>query len=373
MIRHRLSPRADWQAKVEEHGLVFHTIEGKTYWDESAAYELSAAQVDTLEAAANEVHARCVDAAQHIIDKKLWARLAIPATAVPEILSSWDHDDPSLYGRFDFAWDGKGPPKMLEYNADTPTALLEASVIQWQWLKDFRPAADQFNSIHERLITAWQEVASDTIHFACVGESAEDSMTTHYLRDTCEQAGKQSVFLDMSEIGWNPQARRFIDPQHRFVEKLFKLYPWEWMWSEQFAEHLPGQGHRFIEPIWKMLWSNKALLTVLYELFPQHPNLLPAADSPEKLGPSYVRKPKLSREGANIELLQDGQVIASSGGDYGEEGFIYQQAYPMPNMDGSYPVFGVWMIGGEASGLGIREDSGPITTNLSRFVPHFMG
>jgi glutathionylspermidine synthase len=36
-----------------------------------------------------------------------------------------------LYGRFDLAYRGDGPPKLLEYNADTPTALFEAAVVQW--------------------------------------------------------------------------------------------------------------------------------------------------------------------------------------------------------------------------------------------------
>jgi glutathionylspermidine synthase len=373
MIRHSITPRPDWREKVESDGLLFHTIEGGTYWDESACYELSSAQVDELEAAANEVHARCVDAAQHIIDHKRWADLSIPEAAIPEILSAWDHDDPSIYGRFDFAWDGSGPPLLLEYNADTPTALLEASVIQWQWLQETRPDADQFNSIHERLIAAWQEEPSERIHFACVTESAEDSMTTRYLQDTCEQAGKETMFLDMTQLGWNPQARRFIDPEEGFVERVFKLYPWEWLWGEEFSQFLTGQGHRFIEPMWKMLWSNKAILTVLHELFPKHPNLLPAKLSPDGLGDTFVKKPKLSREGANIEWHEKGQVIAASAGDYGLEGYVYQKAAKMPCFDGNYPVLGVWMIGGEAAGLGIREDKGPITTNLSRFVPHFMG
>ena len=53
-----------------------------------------------------------------------------------------------------YPYDGKAPPRLLEYNADTPTALLEASVAQWFWLQDCFPTADQFNSIHERLIDA---------------------------------------------------------------------------------------------------------------------------------------------------------------------------------------------------------------------------
>lgn len=74
------------------------------------------------------------------------------------IVWSWNEEPPAIYGRFDLAYDGIHPPKLLEYNADTPTALLEASVVQWYWLQDVFPKDDQFNSIHEHLVAKWKEL-----------------------------------------------------------------------------------------------------------------------------------------------------------------------------------------------------------------------
>ena len=125
----------------------------------------------------------------------------------------------------------------------------------------------------------------------------------------------------------------------------------------------------WIEPVWKMLWSNKALLPILWQLYPDHPNLLPAYFEPHNA--NYVQKPKLSREGANIAIVQNGQIVQSTGGNYGDAGFIYQDIAQIPNMDGNYPVIGSWIIGGEAAGMGIRESSSMITDNVSRFVPHY--
>ncbi len=57
-----------------------------------------------------------------------------------------------------------GPAKLLEYNADTPTSIFEAAVFQWTWLEQaierniIPKRADQFNSIHERLIDAWKKL-----------------------------------------------------------------------------------------------------------------------------------------------------------------------------------------------------------------------
>jgi len=161
MRRVAIEAREDWQQKVEAVGLTFHTLDnGDPYWDESAAYEFSASEIDTLEAAGNTMQAMCLAAAQHIIDNKRYAELEIPEAAIPAIEWAWNNEPPALYGRFDFSWAGtksEEHPKLLEYNADTPTSLLEAAVVQWHWLKAMPQELvsanpDQFNSIHEKLI-----------------------------------------------------------------------------------------------------------------------------------------------------------------------------------------------------------------------------
>lgn len=126
-----------------------------------------------------------------------------------------------------------------------------------------------------------------------------------------------------------------------------------------------------LEPAWKMLLSNKGLLPILWEIFPDHPNLLPAYEGAERLGACYVAKPKLSREGANIARIEGGVVVEETEGGYGAEGRVYQALAAIPSFEGNHPVCGVWIVDHEPAGLGIREDCRLITSNLSRFVPHF--
>ena len=373
MKRLTLAPRSDWREKVEQLGFTYHTHETGPYWDEGVYYEFSAREVDELEAAANTLHELCLEAAQVVVDRGWWSRLGIPEQAVSTILDSWNRDDPSVYGRFDLAYDGAQPPKLLEYNADTPTALIEAAVVQWYWLRERFPASDQFNSIHERLIEAWRNVAAGCVHFAAVRDLPEDFQTITYLMDTCGQAGFATRWIAIDELGWDEGKARFVDREEAAIEALFKLYPWEWMWHEPFAKFLPPSKNLFVEPPWKLLLSNKGLLPVLWELFPGHPNLLPAFETAEaSLGGNYVKKPRFGREGANISLVERNLVVEENAGDYGEEGFVYQALAPVPTLTGNRPVMGVWMVNHAACGLGIREDERRITGNLSRFVPHVL-
>ncbi len=386
MQRIPITPRNNWQQTVESQGLIFHTLEnGIPYWDESAAYQFTTAEIDTLEAAGNKLQAMCLAAAQHIIDEKRYAELDIPESAVEAIEWAWNNEPPALYGRFDLAWAGaqsSEAPKLLEYNADTPTALLEAAVIQWNWLEAMPHSLvsakpDQFNSIHEKLIAKWKDIApylSKPIYFAAL-DTAEDQLTATYLRDTAQQAGLDTRQIFMQEIGWNDSQQAFVDLDDHPIFSIFKLYPWEAMLNEEFGPHALATYPvvRWIEPIWKMLLSNKGILPILWQLYPNHELLLEshfADDRNAAALKNYVRKPLISREGANITLIRDNAAVVSTEGPYNGKQIV-QALAPSAIFENRHTILGLWMIDQDCCGMGVRESFSPITGNLSSFVPHF--
>jgi glutathionylspermidine synthase len=373
MERISITPRRDWVERVESVGMLYHTIDGELYWDESACYCFDSDEIDRLEAATAELHRLCLEAVDNVIRRDLFDSLGIPEQFRPLAIRSWEMDEPSLYGRFDFAFNGEGEPKLLEYNADTPTSILEASVVQWFWLQDRYPHADQFNSIHEKLIAFWRGwpyLGRDIVHFACAADSVEDLGNLEYLRDTAVQGGFATKRLLMEEIGWDPAAGQFVDLEDEPIRTLFKLYPWEWLVREEFGPCLATAPIRLIEPAWKMILSNKGILPILWRMAEGHRNLLEAHLDDCPMTGDYVRKPLLSREGENIVIRRNGEWIGTPG-TYGEEGYISQRYARLPCFDGNYPVIGSWVVGGEPAGIGIREDRSEITTNCSRFIPHY--
>jgi len=394
MQRLTLQPRPNWQATVESQGFHFHSIDDQPYWDESVCYLFTAAEIDQLEAATYALNDLCLQAVQHVIDNNLFHLFQIPPQFVPWVIQSWDRDEFTLYGRFDLAYDGRNPPKLLEYNADTPTSLLEAAVIQWFWFKEVeqnpsafsgqlqsRSTLDQFNSLHDRLIEAWRAYApiidarrasapalfNPTMYFSSISGSIEDFMTVTYLRDTATQAGLATEYLPIEQIGFNHPRSLFVDTRERPIHNIFKLYPWEWMIREQFSPVLLQTLVHWLEAPWKMILSNKAILPILHELFPDSPHILPASFEP--LPGPHIRKPILSREGANIAMIIGGKTVIETPGPYTGP-YVYQQLQPLPDYQGNLPVIGSWLVNGYACGIGIREDTSPITGNTSRFVPH---
>lgn len=376
MRRQTIQPRHDWQRIVEGQGLIWHGADEEPYWDEGAYYAFEADEIARIEAAAEAVYALLIQAGDRILgDPAMLARFGIPDWCHAAIRESWHAEPPALnYGRFDFGYDGSGDPKLFEYNCDTPTSMLEAAVIQWDWKEVVFPALDQFNSLHERLIDRWAEIAprvpGQRLWFTHSADpSHEDTITTTYMRDLAAQAGLETHALIIDDIGIDAEGR-IVDGDDYLIDAIFKLYPWEWIVEEEYGReivrHLPQTI--WIEPIWKMLWSNKAILAVLWEMFPGHPNLLAASWDAAGAGPSYVAKPMLAREGANIEIVAAGAVLDRNEGAYAGP-MVYQQLYPLRDFGRGYPVLGVWTVDGKAAGMGIRED-GLITGNLARFVPH---
>ena len=409
-----LEPRPDWQAKAEALGFDWHSAPTPddavgTYWDESAYWRLTADEVDVLEAATTELHTMCLAAAEQAIGRRLLPHFGFDPKTIALIEDSWrrrDTGQPGLYGRFDLAFAGDGPPKLIEYNAETPTGLYEAAVVQWAWAEERFPESDQFNSIHEGLVEAWQKIReglpqSDheaaALHLTCLMPHAEDEGTLRYMLDTALEAGWTAKTIAAADIGWSTPADaakgkesggHFTDLQERQISTLFKIVPWDWLLADDCGTHLARSGLdgrlTVIEPAWKMVLANKAILALLWEIYPDHPYLLPAFMDRAAFaaGTTIVAKPLLGREGANVSIgvigeggALQGAPIASTAGPYGAEGYVYQALAPLavgvdPAGQTHHAVIGSWVIDGISRGIGIREETGLITHNRSRFVPH---
>ncbi|SCA55665.1 putative enzyme [Candidatus Terasakiella magnetica] len=382
MHRIEIEERSNWQDLAKEVGFQFHTIDGEKYWDESVCYRFTLEQIEThIEDPTAELEQMCFEVVERVInDESLLQKFAIPRHYWDFVRQSWLNREKNLYGRMDFSYDGSGPAKLLEYNADTPTSLYESAAFQWVWLEQameqglIPPDCDQFNSLHEAMVGAFGTMEiKDTLHLAACQGSLEDEGTVRYIEECANQAQIETHFIHMEEIGIDEQGR-LTDLHDHVITNLFKLYPWEWMMQDEFGAAMADCGATFIEPAWKTVLSNKAILPVLWDMYEGHPNLLPAyfSDDPKasSLSGGFVQKPLFSREGANVTIHQDGEAIESVTGPYGEEGSIVQALHPLPIFEGNHTVIGSWLVASQPCGMGIREDNSAITKDTSRFIPH---
>ena len=358
---------------LELEGFIFHNLDGQ-YWNNQAYYIFSPQQCEVLKAAAEEVHQMCRAAVEHIVKSCDYEPYALSPEAFALASDSWRRKDPHLYGRFDFAWSGNGAPKLLEYNADTPTSLLEAGKIQQTWLNSaLNSNVRSFSNIAQLLSERFAELipAGKNLYLSCLKDNIEDECNVLFMQERAILAGVDAKFCFIEDLVWDAISQTFCDSSGAKIDYLFKLYPWEWLVRDDYFSVLGLSQTKFIEPAWKMLLSNKALLAVLWKLFPNHPNLLQASFSADEINSaSLVTKPILGREGANVTIMSAKETIAQSGGAYQNIKNVYQEYYEVPCLDNHYATLGLWMIADKCAGMGIREDAGLITKNTSLFVPH---
>ena len=285
--------------------------DGSHYWSDNVAYEFTLAEIDYIEDATNELHAMCIDFVADEVKQGDYAHYRFTDLQKKLIEQTWAKNVPHLYGRFDFGYDGENL-KMFEYNADTPTSLLEAAVVQWQWLEQIEGLAhrDQFNWIHEELLNRFQFIQQQTglkdFHFSAMQEAGrEDWGNIDYLADVAYNAGWHIHQLAIEDVGYDKDSQQFLDLNNQPIDCLFKLYPLEWMTTTEYAPHMLNSSTTFIEPAWKLLLSNKVLLAKLWQKYPNHPLLLPAYFSKHDITDRqsiWVKKPTLGREGANVSI-----------------------------------------------------------------------
>ncbi len=391
MVRlHPIKPLDD--ATLEEIGFTWHTdSDGSKYIGDELVI-LAHEEAEEYYKAANELYDMYVEAAEYVIKNDLFFELGIPFNLIDIIKKSWENDVHwHIYGRFDFAGglDGK-PVKLLEFNADTPTALFETAILQWALLKyNNLDEASQFNNVYEaitdnfkRLVTLYDDPAKFEefyegwkILFSCIEGNDEEEATTRLLQQMASDAGFATEFEFIHNVKFDENG--IYDINDNKFEYWFKLYPWEDIAIEEpelattLTTIVKNQEAIVLNPAYTLLFQSKGMLKILYDLFPDSPYLLKTSFTPLE-GIKQVEKPLFGREGANIKIIdENGTVVKETDGEYDNFNKVYQEYVELPkDAKGNAYQAGVFFAY-EACGAGFRR-GGEILDNMSKFVGHIL-
>ncbi len=374
---------------LESMGLTWHTDMDNTSYLSDELIHISEGEAELFYEAGNELYDMFIEAGEYVIKNDLFFELDIPPSLIGAIKQSWEEDIHwHLYGRFDLAGGLDGTPiKLLEFNADTPTMLYESALMQWALLKhNGLDEEAQFNNIHnalsenfKRLITLEDDTSRFEelyegwkILFSCISDSYEDITTTRFLEYIAKESGFACGFAPIDEVHFSPTEG--LSHNGINYEFLFKLIPWENIAIDEpelallISEMMQNHNTIFLNPAYTLLFQSKRMLKILWDLFPNHPLLLPADFSPLQ-NIKQVCKRAFGREGANIEIFNaQGQSIESKSGIYGNHKPVYQAFYELNTHNGAFYQPNVFFAY-ESCGLGFRK-GGLIIDNYSKFVSH---
>ncbi len=374
---------------LESIGFYWHTDPDQTPYVASEIVEISTDEADAYYEAANELYDMFAEAGDYVIENELFHEIGIPFNLIDAVKMSWDNDVHwHLYGRFDFAGgiDGK-PIKLIEFNADTPTALFETSILQWAMLKlNNMEESHQFNNLYEalgdnfkRMILMEEDVSTFDEHyegwkilFSSVKDNEEEESTVKLLQTIANEAGYVTEFAYIEDVEF---AEDGVFYKGQSYEYWFKLIPWEDIAIEEselamlLTQIMRNQKAIILNPAYTLMFQSKAFMKILWDLYPNHPLLLETSFDPLE-GKAQVEKRIFGREGANTVIVdKDHKVMAETDGEYGEFGVIYQEYAQLPtDTKGDSYQAGVFFAY-EGCGLGFRK-GGLILDNYSKFVGH---
>ncbi|MDH3418796.1 MAG: bifunctional glutathionylspermidine amidase/synthase [Gammaproteobacteria bacterium] len=354
-------------------------------------YCLSESALAELRRATNELHALFLHATNYVLDSdSRLARFNIPRALWPKIRQSWNNRRTQMItGRFDFSLSERGL-KVYEYNCDSASCHMEAGKIQGRWARHFGcdDGSDPGRQLHERLRDAWRHSDVDSVLHIMQDDDPEETYHALFMQEAMEAGGISSkIVRGISDFRWAEDGG-ILDADGVPVRWVWKTWAWETALDQLRAEceddeiRLPPRragadpkpAPRLVdvllrreimvyEPLWTLIPSNKAILPVLWQMFPDYPYLLNSSYelTDELRAGGYVEKPIVGRGGANISMFDgDLNLRAETGGQFDDRDQVYQELFALPFVGGYNVQVSTFSSAGRYAGACVRVDESPV-------------
>ncbi len=372
-------------------------------------FVISETAFEELRRATNELHALFMHATEYVLrDETLLAKFGFPPVLWPRIRQSWDNRrNQMITGRFDFTLSERGL-KVYEYNCDSASCHMDAGKVQGRWAEHFGCSVgrDPGAVLSRELVEAWQhsDVArrrepGEVLHIMIDREDLEEIYHGLYMKEALDAAGIPAVLLHgMSAVSRNAGGEP-VDGDGVPIRWVWKTWAWETALDQLRVEiearasagdrqpsMLPHgavderprlvdvllRPHVMVyEPLWTLIPSNKAILPVLWEMFPNHPYLLNSSFelTDEITAGGFVEKPIVGRRGDNVALYDvNHNVIERTSGSFENRARMYQELFPLPRVGGDCVQVCTFSAGGTYGGACVRLDPSLVVTADSDIV-----
>ena len=356
--------------------------------------------------ALGSIYAKTVFAVQSAEDPLL-LELGIPKELLPAVRVLVKPEIVTVMGRFDFMQTAEGI-KMIEFNADTPTSVVEAFFVNAQACRFFgaespnQGTEGQIGEAFTRIVKTYKELgyATDSIVFSALSWHKEDRDTVKYLMD---QSGLKAKFVALEDLRiFEDRLCALLDDRFVPIDVWYRLHALEKL-VEDYDENdkYPTGAHvldlvargklAIINPPSAFVAQTKALQSLIWNLHEAGEFYTPEEHAwvENYMLPTYmenrflnkepfVTKPIFGREGGAVSLFdKDGRVAEKDKDDfYWDQPMIYQKRLEMEEIEsntvsGPYRgrlLWGSFLVGGRASAISARIGE-RITGNLSCFLP----
>jgi glutathionylspermidine amidase/synthetase len=397
--------RTDWEC-----GRIFAEKYGPYLETKRATYVTMPLDAErALAEVTNELQKRFLEASAYVLEGGLGDAAAtmfgIPSFLWPRVQASWrrsgrDGSD-LLVARYDVTLTAQGP-KCYEYNCDSASCLFECAVTQDAYAQAVGADAGRSagHDVHDRLVETWRRLGIvGPLHIMCDDVDVEERYHAQYMKAAAEEAGiacRLVVGDPALALAWAADGSGDVqDAEGCPVRTVWKTWSWRTAVTQlQVARQQDRNGEvgvascrappsladvlfhpriQTFEPLWTLVPSSKAILPILWRLFPHHPCLLKAdfciTDRLHRSG--YAIKPINGRGGADVQLvsgrreqeLEEQEQEAGAASDEKTQhkvklrgSVVYQELCPLPRYGPMRVQLSPWVVGGSYAGTVLRFD-----------------
>ncbi len=359
-------------------------------------FTISRTAQQELKRASNELHRMFMHATDYVLhNEAVLEKFNIPKVLWPRLQESWDNRrNQMITGRFDFSLTQNGI-KLYEYNCDSAACYMECGKIQGKWAEHFHcnEGDDPGETLQEQLTEAWRHSGVDGLLHIMIDHDEEELFHGLYMQEAIRDAGIRSKLIHGTEgLHWNDNDE-VLDADGEKIAWVWKTWAWETALDQlrdelkEAVELSPQVKHQrppklmdvllnpdtvVFEPLWTLIPSNKAILPLLWQMFPNYPYLLEAQFelTKELQQRGYASKPIVGRCGHNISIVDNtSATLNRTEGAFDQHNQVYQEFFPLPDIDGYKVQISTFSVAGIYAGAGVRTDKSLIVTGKSDLMP----
>jgi glutathionylspermidine synthase len=363
-------------------------------WDNcfTEVVNMTEGEIDELYSATNSLYSFYQSAGELVIKNNLFDQFGITNPKIIKVIKKEWEDEKfrHIWGRFDFAGGTSNLPiKLIEFNADTATAIVETAVLQHAVTITNEMDTDYlFNDVYESLIESFKQLQQnwnlpEEISIAAFSlDTEEDNRTIDFLVECALSAGLSAEVVNIESLMFDKDGcfrQNMGGGVIKTYNVILKLVPWEMLlehepeFTDILCDLILADKLVVLNPTYTLIFQSKYMLKFLSELYPESPYILKCSDAPLK--GKHVSKPIFGREGANVKIVdvdnKYSKMVYEEDGDYGNQPMIYQEFAEFDkDAKGNIYQVGSFMCD-DACGIAYRRSSTPVIVNTSEFVGHY--
>lgn len=362
---------------------------------------VSKSDVQKIKKATEELHRVFVNATEHVLkDKSLYSKFNINKENWKMIGDNFQRTKNNyFYGRMDIGFNFDfSQIKIFEYNTGLCGDIYDTSEYQNKvfdyfvkqnpnQIKNKSQIINSISSGHgllKKVGERWEILSKNcknkTIYFIYDETDREEKLVLSSIFKGLKTKGiPYKLFSDRKCLIKSEKGLLYDKITNEKIDILYKTHPWYSIYRNlknlkegkkargDFYEFFLNKKTKIVEPMWKTVMGNKALLPYVYSLHKDCKYLIPSSFDPfdECFGDDeyIIEKGLMGRGSMMTKKVKRSEITKKN------PNVIYQKIFKENYVDNNYYIMGSWIVGDKFSGMFVKQSNTMINEYSCNVIP----